>query len=60
MLTKGTLITVEGYFSPQEWTDGDGVKHHRIVMVANKIYETPDREETPEPVPDKGKKKGKK
>ena len=60
LLTKGNLITAEGYFSPQEWTDNDGVKHHKLVMVANKIYETPDREETPEPVPDKGKKKGKK
>ena len=60
LLTQGNLITAEGYFSPQEWTDNDGVKHHKLVMVANKIYETPDREETPEPVPDKGKKKGKK
>ena len=32
-LTKGTLITVEGYFKPEEWTDKDGVKHNRIIMV---------------------------
>ena len=32
LLTKGTLITAEGYFSPQEWTDNDGVKHHKLVM----------------------------
>ena len=24
-LTKGTLLTVEGYFKPEEWTDKDGV-----------------------------------
>ena len=23
-LTKGTLLTVEGYFKPEEWTDKDG------------------------------------
>ena len=30
-LTKGTLLTVEGYFKPEEWTDKDGVLHNRIV-----------------------------
>ena len=25
-LTKGTLLTVEGFFKPEEWTDKDGVK----------------------------------
>ena len=45
-ITKGTLLTVEGYFKPEEWIDKDGVKHNRIVMVANKFYQTPDKEET--------------
>ena len=33
-LTKGTLLTVEGYCKPEEWTDKDGVKHNRIVTVS--------------------------
>ena len=37
-LTKGTLLTVEGYFKPEEWTDKDGVLHNRIVTVAVKFY----------------------
>lgn len=36
-LTKGTLLTVEGFFKPEEWTDKDGVKHSRIIMVATKF-----------------------
>ena len=59
MLTKGTMLTVEGYFKPEEWIDKDGVKHNRIVMVANKFYQTPDKEETPAE-PEKKTKKGKK
>jgi single-strand DNA-binding protein len=34
-LTKGTMLTVEGYFKPEEWSDNAGVKHNRIVMVAS-------------------------
>ena len=34
-LTKGTLLTVEGFFKPEEWTDKDGVKHSRIIMGCN-------------------------
>lgn len=37
-LTKGTLLTVEGYFKPEEWTDKDGVSHNRIVTVAVRFY----------------------
>ena len=48
-LTKGAMITIEGYFKPEEWQDSEGVKHNRVVLVANKFYETPDKEETPEP-----------
>ena len=58
-LTKGTLLTVEGYFKPEEWSDKDGVKHSRIVMVATKFYPAVEKEETPaEPKkkPEKGKK----
>ena len=54
-LTMGTLLTVEGYFKPEEWTDKDGVKHNRIVMVATTFYPAPEKEEKP-----KGSAKGKK
>lgn len=37
-LTKGTLLTVEGYFKPDEWIDQQGTKHNRIVFIANKFY----------------------
>lgn len=58
-LTKGTRLTVEGYFKPEEWVDKDGVKHNRIVMVAVKLYPPTDKEEVPEK-PAKATKKGKK
>ena len=58
-LTKGTMLTVEGYFKPEEWADRDGVKHNRIVMVAVKFYPAVEKEETPEE-PVKATKKGKK
>ena len=38
-LTKGTLLTVEGYFKPEEWTDKDGVQHNRIVTAAFVLLE---------------------
>lgn len=44
-LTKGALLTVEGFFKPEEWTDKDGVSHNRIIMVATKFYPTPEKEE---------------
>lgn len=44
-IAKGTLLTIEGYFKPEEWTDKDGVKHNRIVMVATKFYPALDKEE---------------
>ena len=46
-ITKGALLTVEGYFKPEEWTDKDGVKHNRIVLVATKFFLAPEKEETP-------------
>ena len=45
-LIKGAMLTVRGYFRPDEWIDQDGVKHQRVLLVANEL-ETPDREETP-------------
>lgn len=58
-LTKGTMLTVEGYFKPEEWADRDGVKHNRIVMVAVKFYPAVEKEESPEK-PAKATKKGRK
>lgn len=58
-LTKGTMLTVEGYFKPEEWADRDGVKHNRIVMVAVKFYPAVEKEEAPEESA-KATKKGKK
>ena len=58
-LTKGTLLTVEGYFKPEEWTDKDGVSHNSIVTVAVRFYPAVEKEETPAE-PAKKTKKGKK
>ena len=58
-LTKGAMITVEGYFKPEEWTSEDGVKHNRVVLVANKFYEPTEKEEAPAPEAKTSKKKGK-
>ena len=44
ILQKDVLITVEGYFKPEEWTDSkSGEKRNRIVMVATKFYPTPEK-----------------
>ena len=49
ILQKDVLITVEGYFKPEEWTDSkSGEKRNRIVMVATKFYPTPEKEEKPD------------
>ena len=37
-LAKGTLLTVEGYFKPERWTDKDDIEHNSITMVAVKFY----------------------
>lgn len=47
-LTKGTMLTIEGYFRSEEWTDKGGVKHNRIVMVAVKFYPPIEKEDVPE------------
>ena len=59
-LTKGTLLTVEGYFKPEEWTDKDGVLHNRIVTVAVKFYPAVEKEEEAPAEPVKKQEKGKK
>lgn len=58
-LAKGALLTIEGFFKPEEWNDKDGVKHNRIVMVATKFYPVPDEDDAPAE-PEKAGKKGKK
>lgn len=41
------ILTVEGYFKPEEWQDAEGVKHSRVILVATKFYEAEEKEETP-------------
>lgn len=48
VLKKGTLITVKGYFKPEEWIDNEtNEKHNRITMVAVEFFPTPEKEEEP-------------
>ena len=55
VLKKGELITVVGYFRPEEWTDSkSGEKRDRVIMVATRFYPTPEKEEEK---PDQPKKK---
>ena len=61
VLKKGELITVEGYFKPEEWTDSkSGEKRNRTVMVATKFYPTPEKEEEKPDQPKKAASKKKK
>ena len=46
LLKKGQMLTVHGYFKPEEWSDDKG-KHNRIVMVATEFFVTPEKEEAP-------------
>lgn len=46
LLKKGQMITVHGYFKPEEWSDDKG-KHNRMVMVATEFYATPEKNEAP-------------
>lgn len=57
-LVKGALLTIEGYFKPEEWQDSNGVKHNRVVFIATKFYEAVEKEETPA-AQEKNSKKGK-
>ena len=61
ILSKGNLVTVEGYFKPEEWTDKDNVNHNTIKLVATKFSEFKEEEkpnETPaeKPAEEKNKK----
>ena len=58
-LTKNTMLTVEGYFKPEEWSDQERVNHNRDVLVPPKFYETPDKEEAPKEEKKTSKKKAK-
>lgn len=60
MLAKGTMLTVEGYFKPEEWIDKDGTRHNRIVTVAVKFYPPVEKEEEASKKQAKPVKKGKK
>lgn len=59
-LKKGELITVTGYFKPEEWVSADGKKNQRVILVATKFHRTPDVEGTPEAPAKKTPKKSKK
>lgn len=43
-IKKGTVLTIEGFIKPDEWTDEKG-KHNRIVFVASKFYPAPEKQE---------------
>ena len=52
LLKKGTLLTIEGYLKPEEWTDKNGTKQNGIKFVAKKFYEAvekPEKAEKPQP-----------
>lgn len=52
LLKKGTLLTIEGYLKPEEWTDRNGVKQNSVKFVAQKFYEAvekPEKTEKPQP-----------
>ena len=44
ILAKGSLITVEVHFKPEEWTDADSVKHNRVILVATRFYPVADKD----------------
>ena len=44
VLKKGALVELDGFFKPEEWTDGEGVKHNRVVLVATSFKVIPKNE----------------
>lgn len=46
LLVKGAHLQVSGYFQPQTWTDKDGAKHNRVVLIATDVAEIPKKEAT--------------
>ena len=53
LLKKGTRLTVEGYFKPEEWTDKDNVNHNTIKLVATKFFEMKNEDKSDEPPAEK-------
>lgn len=47
-LAKGSIVTIEGTFKPEEWTDKNGQKNNRVVLVAKKFYPVEEIESTEE------------
>ena len=43
IIKKGEMLTCEGYFKPENWTAEDGTARNRVIMVANKVYVTPEK-----------------
>ena len=48
LLKKGTRLSVEGYFKPEEWTDKDNVNHNTIKLVATKFFEMKNEDKSDE------------
>lgn len=58
ILTKGTLLTVKGYFKPESWTDkATGQEKNRLVLVATEFYPIAQKEAAPEKKEKKPRKK---
>ena len=48
LLKKGTLLTIEGYLKPEEWTGRNGIKQNGVKFVAQKFYEAVEKPEKAE------------
>ncbi len=44
-LKKGLHLTIEAHIRPETFTDKNGKQQNRMVFVADKFYETPDKAE---------------
>ena len=46
VLKKGSLVTIEGYFKPEEWQDSEtGQRRNRVILVVTKFYLAPEKAE---------------
>jgi single-strand DNA-binding protein len=45
-LVKGAHLQVSGYFQPQSWTDKEGVKHSRVILIATEVAQISKKEDT--------------
>lgn len=43
ILSKGNMVTLEGYFRPEEWVDEAGDRHNKVVMAVTKFYPTEEK-----------------